>query len=144
MGGGRKQYQVLADPNALDEHGVTLQQLEVAIKQNNTNASGGYAIVGQRENPIRILGRLGPAPDRVIEDIGICQRSPYGGTHGAGAKLVRHMERRSNHGRVPSRNWARGALRAHRRANDCAKNTTTGRYTASMLNRVHHALMRTC
>jgi len=70
MGGGRKQYQVLVDPNAMLEHGVTLQQVEEALKQNNTNASGGYAIVGQRETPIRILGRLGPAPEKVIEEIG--------------------------------------------------------------------------
>src|SRR5262249_43877670 len=62
MGGGRKQYQVLVDPNALLEYDVTLRQVEDAVRKNNVNASGGFAVRGDKERPIRVLGRLGPEP----------------------------------------------------------------------------------
>src|SRR5205807_4720312 len=54
MGGDRKQYQVLVDPNALLEYDVTLQQVEQAVKGNNLNASGGFTVEGQQERPIRV------------------------------------------------------------------------------------------
>ena len=69
QGGDRKQYQVLIDPAALIEYGVTLLEVESALKASNMNTSGGFAITGESERPIRILGRLGPEPKRVIEDL---------------------------------------------------------------------------
>jgi CzcA family heavy metal efflux pump len=69
MGGGRKQYQVLVDPNALLAVDVTLEEVEHAVRKNNLNASGGYAILADREMPIRILGRLGPESDRVLREL---------------------------------------------------------------------------
>jgi CzcA family heavy metal efflux pump len=69
MGGDRKQYQVLVDPNALLEYDVTLQQVEQAIKENNLNASGGFTVEGQQERPIRVIGRLGPLTQKVADDL---------------------------------------------------------------------------
>ena len=69
QGGDRKQYQVLIDPAALIEYGVTLLEVENALKASNMNTSGGFAITGESERPIRVLGRLGPEPKRVIEDL---------------------------------------------------------------------------
>ena len=69
MGGERKQYQVLVDPDALLEYDVSLQQVEQAVKDNNLNASGGFTIEGPRERPIRVIGRLGPLPQKVAEDL---------------------------------------------------------------------------
>lgn len=69
MGGERKQYQALVDPNRLLEYGVTLQQVTEALRQNNGNASGGFSREGQQERPIRILGRLGPDRVKVLEDL---------------------------------------------------------------------------
>jgi HME family heavy-metal exporter len=69
MGGDRKQYQVLVDPTALLTYEVTWQQVEEALKKNNLNASGGFAVQGEEERPIRILGRLGPEPYRVLQDL---------------------------------------------------------------------------
>src|SRR5262249_3155473 len=69
MGGERKQYQVLVDPAALLEFKVTLQQVEQAIKDNNINTSGGFTIEGQRERPVRVIGRLGPMSQQVAEDL---------------------------------------------------------------------------
>ncbi len=69
LGGDRKQYQVLLDPAALLEYGVTLREVEQALKDNNLNASGGFATQGETERPIRILGRLGPDPRHVLEEL---------------------------------------------------------------------------
>ncbi|HEX5102936.1 MAG TPA: efflux RND transporter permease subunit, partial [Pirellulaceae bacterium] len=69
QGGERKQYQILVNPTALIEYNVTLQQVETALAQSNLNTSGGFAVTGETEKPIRILGRLGPDSHRVIEDL---------------------------------------------------------------------------
>ncbi|MHC4879855.1 MAG: efflux RND transporter permease subunit, partial [Planctomycetota bacterium] len=69
LGGDSKQYQVRIDPTALLEYGVTLQEVEQALKESNINTSGGFAVKGESERPIRILGRLGPEPYRVVNDL---------------------------------------------------------------------------
>ncbi|MCC9608777.1 efflux RND transporter permease subunit [Blastopirellula sp. JC732] len=69
LGGDRKQYQVRIDPTALLEYGVTLQEVEQAIQESNINTSGGFAVKGETERPIRILGRLGPDSDRTLYDL---------------------------------------------------------------------------
>lgn len=69
LGGDSKQYQVRLDPTALLEYGVTLQEVEQAVKESNINTSGGFAVKGETERPIRILGRLGPEPYRVVNDL---------------------------------------------------------------------------
>jgi HME family heavy-metal exporter len=69
LGGGRKQYHVLVDPTALLEYGVTLQDVDDALKANNLNYTGGFAEVGGVEKPVRVIGRLGPKPEQVIADL---------------------------------------------------------------------------
>jgi HME family heavy-metal exporter len=69
LGGDRKQYQVLVDPAALLEYDVTLLQVEQALRDSNVNTSGGFAIQGETERPIRVLGRLGPEPGRVLNEL---------------------------------------------------------------------------
>jgi HME family heavy-metal exporter len=69
QGGDRKQYQVLIDPAALVEYDVTLQQVEQALKDNNVNTSGGFAVQGESERPIRVIGRLGPDSRQVLADL---------------------------------------------------------------------------
>lgn len=66
LGGDRKQYQVLVDPTALIEYGVTLQDVEAALKESNINTSGGFAVTGETERSIRVLGRLGPDAHLVL------------------------------------------------------------------------------
>jgi len=59
MGGERKQFQVLIDPNALTRFGVTLKQVEEAVAASNENGTGGYLDrQGPRELLVRSLGRL--------------------------------------------------------------------------------------
>ena len=69
LGGDVKQYQVLVDPDKLQEYNVALQEVETAIKSNNLNASGGFLEEGQSERPVRVIGRLGPNPAKVISDL---------------------------------------------------------------------------
>ncbi len=69
QGGDRKQYQVLIDPAALLEYDVTLHEVERALKDSNINTSGGFAVQGETERPIRVLGRLGPESRMVVEDL---------------------------------------------------------------------------
>ncbi|MBA4066550.1 MAG: CusA/CzcA family heavy metal efflux RND transporter [Isosphaera sp.] len=69
MGGDRKQYQVLVDPDRLQEYNVSLQEVEEAIKSNNLNSSGGFIEEGQSERPVRVIARLGPVPQKVLADL---------------------------------------------------------------------------
>jgi HME family heavy-metal exporter len=70
QGGLRKQYQVLVDPHSLLMYDVSLQDVERALQASNINTSGGYAVTGETEQPIRIIGRLGPDPAKVVSDLG--------------------------------------------------------------------------
>lgn len=69
QGGDQKQYQVLIDPAALLEYSVSLQDVHQALAESNLNTSGGYAVTGESERPIRILGRVGPGREQVIADL---------------------------------------------------------------------------
>jgi HME family heavy-metal exporter len=64
MGGGRKQFQVLIDPNALLTNGVTLEEVETALRKSNTNVTGGYLDdQGPNEFLVRSLGRVQSVED---------------------------------------------------------------------------------
>ena len=65
MGGGRKQFQVLVDPDAMLRYGVTLHQVKQAVQNSNENATGGYLDQqGPNELLVRALGRV-----QSIEDL---------------------------------------------------------------------------
>ncbi len=69
QGGDRKQYQILLDPAALLEYDVTVQAVEQVLRESNINTSGGYAITGETERPIRVLGRLGSGSRDVVQEL---------------------------------------------------------------------------
>ncbi|MBU6221917.1 MAG: CusA/CzcA family heavy metal efflux RND transporter [Planctomycetes bacterium] len=58
MGGGRKQFQVLVDPELLLKYGLTLREVEAAVQASNSNATGGYLNQGGNELLVRSLGRI--------------------------------------------------------------------------------------
>jgi len=65
MGGGRKQFQVLVDPDALLRFGVTLHEVKQAVIESNENATGGYLDEqGPNELLVRALGRI-----QTVEDL---------------------------------------------------------------------------
>lgn len=64
MGGQRKQFQVLVDPDAMVRFGVTLEQVEKAVRESNENGTGGYLDrQGPSELLVRSLGRIGSLSD---------------------------------------------------------------------------------
>jgi len=63
IGGERKQYQVLADPDLLLRHEVSLEQVEEALAGASRNTSGQYLVQGTREFLVRHLGRLNGVED---------------------------------------------------------------------------------
>jgi len=69
LGGDQKQYHVEINPMRLLEFGVSVQQVEEAVRNNNLNTSGGFTKEGQLERPIRVIGRLGPASVQVLEHL---------------------------------------------------------------------------
>ena len=69
QGGERKQYQVRIHPQALQEYGVTLAEVQHAISESNLNTSGGFSRDGEMELPIRIVGRLGPTTSDILKQL---------------------------------------------------------------------------
>ncbi len=66
MGGDRKQFQVLVDPNELVRFGVTLEEVKTALRESNQNTAGGYLDEqGPSEYLVRALGRV-----KTVEEIG--------------------------------------------------------------------------
>jgi HME family heavy-metal exporter len=65
MGGGRKQFQVLVDPELLLKYGLTLHEVEAAVQASNSNATGGYLTQGGNELLVRSLGRIQSVDDLV-------------------------------------------------------------------------------
>jgi CzcA family heavy metal efflux pump len=58
MGGGRKQFQVLANPDEMLKYDVTLEDVEHAVANSNQNATGGYLDEGGDELLVRSIGRI--------------------------------------------------------------------------------------
>ena len=58
MGGGRKQFQVLVNPEELLKYDVSLEDVEKAVSASNANATGGYLNLGANEYLVRSLGRI--------------------------------------------------------------------------------------
>lgn len=58
MGGGRKQFQVLVNPDQLLKYDLTLHDVEQAVAASNANATGGYLNQGGNELLVRSLGRI--------------------------------------------------------------------------------------
>ncbi len=63
IGGGLRQYQVLADPERLLRHDVTLDQVVEALEGSNQNSTGGFFVRGPQESLIRAVGRIGSKQD---------------------------------------------------------------------------------
>src|SRR6202158_248953 len=62
-GGLVQQFHVQADPTKLASYGITLRDLEQALKENNANFGAGYLESHGERFTIRGLGRLGGSDD---------------------------------------------------------------------------------
>ena len=87
MGGERKQFQVLVDPDLLLRYGVTLHEVKTALEESNQNTAGGYLDEqGPREFLVRSLGRVKTVDE--ISDIVIKQRDRQSITLSQVARVV--------------------------------------------------------
>ena len=68
MGGEeRDQYQVLVNPDALREFGLTMDDVHTAVSESNLNATGGY--LDQRgANELLVVDRANHQPRRPERD----------------------------------------------------------------------------
>lgn len=88
MGGGRKQYQVLIEPESLTRFGVTLAEIREALQNSNENATGGYLDQqGPNELLVRGLGRI-----QSIDDLNKVVVANRGGRAIALAQVARVAE----------------------------------------------------
>jgi len=87
MGGDRKQFQVLVDPDSMLRFGVTLHEIKQAIEDSNQNTAGGYLDEqGPSEFLVRSLGRVTSIEE--IGDIVVKQRERQSITLSQVAKIV--------------------------------------------------------
>ena len=62
-GGGEKQYQVLLSPTKLKAYGVSLDEVEDALRKSNQNTSAGFRVAGGQEYLIQGIGRVSSVDD---------------------------------------------------------------------------------
>ena len=62
-GGTVKQYQILVDTRLMKQYGVTMQQVEDAIKKSNANVGGDILALGTQSHNVRAIGLLGKGID---------------------------------------------------------------------------------
>ena len=58
IGGERRQFEVLVDPERLADYGVALSAVEAALRAENRNTSAGFRLAGGQEYLIQGVGRL--------------------------------------------------------------------------------------
>ncbi len=62
-GGTTKRYEVMPDPGRLLRYGITLDQLQNAIRASNANVGGDYLVQGESIEAVRSLGLIGFGED---------------------------------------------------------------------------------
>ena len=72
FGGAPRQVQIFVDPGRLAERGITLTQLRTAIRERNTDVSGGDLNSGKRRYLLRTVGRFRSIQE--VEDMVIASR----------------------------------------------------------------------
>ena len=70
-GGMVRQYQVVADPNALRAHGLTLSQLESAIRRGSSEAGGSLIEMAEAEYMVRATGYVQSLDDLKRIPVGV-------------------------------------------------------------------------
>ncbi|MDG2222422.1 MAG: efflux RND transporter permease subunit, partial [Rubripirellula sp.] len=87
MGGGRMQYQVLVDPDALRSFDLSMDDVHAAVTRSNLNATGGYLDErGANELLVRGLGRITSLDD--LRQVAITTRQGRPITLGDVARVV--------------------------------------------------------
>ena len=61
-----KRYEIRPDPDRLKEYGITLGQLQDAVKQSNANVGGDYVVQGDTIQIVRGIGLIGGGEDPML------------------------------------------------------------------------------
>ena len=62
-GGTVKRYEIRPDPDRMRQYGITLQELESAIRDSNANVGGSFITQGKNIQIIRAIGLIGGGQD---------------------------------------------------------------------------------
>jgi cobalt-zinc-cadmium resistance protein CzcA len=87
VGGTVKRYEVHPDPDRLRHYGITLNQIDQALSQANSNGSGDNLALGEQNSVVRSLGLFGQGQDP--QQFALTAESPT-----EAAKLLREEEAR--------------------------------------------------
>src|SRR3984893_3157574 len=63
FGGTQREYQVRVDPNKLVSYGLSIEQVEQQLANNNINAGGSFVEVGMQQMNVRALGLFSSVQD---------------------------------------------------------------------------------
>lgn len=66
FGGQVKRYEVQPDPDRLRQYNISLDQLEKAIAESNSNVGGDYMVQGESAQAVRGLGLIGGGRDPTL------------------------------------------------------------------------------
>src|SRR5262249_16925452 len=96
FGGSIKRYEIHPDPNRMRRHGITLQQLQNAVANSNSNVGGDYLVAGQTAQSVRGVGLIGGGldPMHAKEVLAVQESAPIGAAVRAASYLRREDERR--------------------------------------------------
>lgn len=73
IGGYTKQFHVLPDPSRLLSFGLTLEDVEQALRANNGNVGAGYIESNGEQNLVRVPGQLGGIAD--LQNVVVASRN---------------------------------------------------------------------
>ncbi|QEG36865.1 efflux RND transporter permease subunit [Bythopirellula goksoeyrii] len=137
MGGERKQFQVLVDPDKLLQFGVSLHEVKLALKQSNQNTAGGYLDEqGPNEFLVRSLGRVKTLDE--IGDIVVKQRDRQSVTLAQVAHIIKGAQVKRGDSSVFARNdqgkmtGGTGVVLTILKQPDADTREVTGRITAAL------------
>lgn len=74
MGGELRQYEVAVHLEALAAYGMSLEEVEKAVRKANLNFAGGFLVTGAQELTVRGLGRI-----QTVDDLGNARVGTSGG-----------------------------------------------------------------
>src|SRR4029077_7696015 len=89
-GGTIKRYEIHPDPDRLKLFGITLQQVQAALANSNTNVSGGFVVTGDVAMSVRSVGLLGGGEDPVNGVLGMSDPDPEAAVALRGAEHEGH------------------------------------------------------
>src|SRR5437660_155134 len=71
FGGDVKRYEVRPDPEQLKRYGITLQQLQNALANNNANVGAGFLTQGATAINVRGIGLVGRGDDPLQQSVAL-------------------------------------------------------------------------